>query len=82
MDTRRGFCRRRQRAARRGRSDAGEAVAKQAAAQVALELASNEVWEFAAGVALCGFGQERGEVLADNAVQQRPLGLETLVRNP
>ena len=52
-----------------GSGPEGEAVAKQAAAQGALELARNEVWEFAAGVALCGLGQERGSVLAEDAVK-------------
>lgn len=33
-------------------ADAGEAVAKEAAAEVAVELDPNEVWEVAAGVAL------------------------------
>ncbi len=65
-----------------GTADPGEAVAKQAAAQVALELAGNEVGEFAAGVAFCGFGQERSQVLANDAVQQRPLGLSAPVANP
>ena len=60
-------------------ANAGEAVAENAAAQVALELLGDEGREVAAGVAIGSFSEERGEVFADNSVQQRLFRFATLV---
>lgn len=60
-------------------ADPGEAVAKDAAAQIPIELRGDEGREVAAGIALGGFAEERGQVLADDAVEQRPFGLPPLV---
>ena len=49
-------------------------MAENAAAQVALELLGDEGREVAAGVAIGSFSEERGEVFADNSVQQRLSG--------
>ena len=60
-------------------ANAGEAVAENAAAQVALELLGDEGREVAAGVAIGSFSEERGEVFADNSVQQRLFRFAVLV---
>lgn len=65
--------------ATRRAADAGEAMAEDAAPQVARKLLGDEGWHLAAGIAIGGLAKERGQVLGDDAVQQRPLGLPTLV---
>jgi len=65
--------------AARGTADAGEAVTKDAAAQIALELCRDECGAIAAGIALGALGQKRGQVLANNAVQKRPLRFTALI---
>ena len=55
--------------AARGTADAGEAVAEDAATQVARKLLGDEGRQIAARIALGGFSQERGQVLTDDVVQ-------------
>ncbi len=62
------------RAAHRGTADAGEAVAKETAAQVALKLGANEAGKLAAGIALLRFEKKGGQVFAHNAVEQSLFG--------
>jgi hypothetical protein len=63
-------------------ADAGEAVAEESAAQVALKLGANEARQFTAGIALLRFDEEGGQIFADDAVKQRFFGLATLVADP
>ncbi|HRI49761.1 MAG TPA: hypothetical protein PLW65_06225, partial [Pseudomonadota bacterium] len=65
-----------------GTADAGEAMAEDAAAQVARKFLGDEGGQLAAGIAIGGFSKECGQILADDAVEQRPLGLSPLVAKP
>ncbi len=62
--------------------DAGKAVAKESAAQVALKLGADESGMLAAAIPILGFDEKGGQVFADDAVEQSLFGLPTLVANP
>ena len=51
-------------------ADAGEAVAEESAAQVALKLGANEARQFTAGIPILGFNEKGRQVFADDAVEQ------------
>ena len=63
-------------------ADAGEAVAEESAAQVALKLGANEARQFTAGIPILGFDEKGRQVFADDAVEQSLFGLATLVADP
>jgi len=59
-------------------AQAEEALTEDATAQKVLELAEDEAWQRA--FARVGMGEESGEVLADDVVQQGLLGIAGSVR--
>ena len=63
-------------------ADAGEAVAEEFAAQVALKFGANEARQFTAGIALLRFGEEGSQIFADDAMEQSLFGLATPVADP
>jgi len=63
-------------------ADAGEAVAEESAAQVALKLGANEARQFTAGIPILGFDEKGRQVFADDAVEQSLFRLTTLVATP
>ena len=63
-------------------ADAGETVAEESAAQVALKLGANEARQFTAGIPILGFDEKGRQVFADDAVEQSLFRLTTLVATP
>ena len=63
-------------------ADAGKAVAKESATQVALKLGADEAGKLAAGIPILGFDEKGSQVFAHDAVEQTLFGLPTLVADP